>query len=108
MNDRIPTKVEIFNAVDAQGKTIQALSERILKIENLTDKQEDRNRTIIIAVLIAVVLIVAGAAIQVFFTEKDDRERTDRLLETVQKAQMDTFTTETDLQTLKVRNPYLK
>lgn len=108
MNDRVPTKVEIFKAVDAQGETIQALSQRILKIESLADRQEDRNRTIIIAVLVAAVLIVASAAVQVFFTEKSDRERADRLLETAQKAQSDAFMIGTDLQTLKVRNPYLK
>ena len=108
MNEKVPTKLEIFNTVDAQGKTIQVLSERILKIENLTDKQEDRNKSIIIAVLVAAVLIVAATAIEIFFSEKEDRERTDNLLESVQKAQMDVFEVETDLQTLKVRNPYLK
>ena len=83
MTERIPSKTEIFNVVSAQSETLDELSKRLVKIEQLANRQESRNFNVIIAVLIAAVLIVASIAIQVSLSDKSDRKRSDNLLEQI-------------------------
>jgi len=115
MFDQIPSKTEIFKIVQAQSETLDEVSKRLVKIEELTEKQESRNFNIIIAVLIAAVLIVATVAIQVFLSEKGDRERNDNLLEKVNETKEGQIKIETEQSQIKdevdnliTRNPYLK
>lgn len=115
MTDRIPSKAEIFNVVEAQFETLDELSRRLVKIEQLADKQESRNFNIIIAVIIATVLIVARVAIQVSLSDKSDRERNDNLLERIHatkegqlKLDIKQSDLKDDIDSLRIRNPYLK
>jgi len=115
MTDRIPSKAEILNVVGAQSETLGELSKRLVKIEQLADKQESRNFNIIIAVIIAAVLIVATVAVQVSLSDKSDRERSDHFLEQihmVNEGQLKLEIKQSDLQdaidSIRTRNPYLK
>ena len=115
MIDQTPSKTEIFNIVQAQSETLDEVSRKLIKIEKLTAKQESRNFNIIIAVLIAAILIVATVAIQVFLSEKGDRERNDNLLEKVSetkegqiKVEMEQSQLKDSFDNLKAKNPYLR
>ncbi|MBI4225333.1 MAG: hypothetical protein HY617_03295 [Candidatus Sungbacteria bacterium] len=115
MTDRIPSKAEIFNVVEAQSETLDELSKRLVKIEQLSDKQESRNFNIIIAVIIAAVLIVVTVAVQVLLSDKSDRERNDNLLEqihTTKEEQLKLDIKQSNLKdtmdSLRTKNPYLK
>lgn len=115
MADQTPTKNEIFKAVNAQSETLDELSKRLVKIEQLADKQESRNVNIIVAVLIASVLIVVTIAIQISTSDKRDRERSDELLEKVFEVKekqisldLRQSSIESNLELIKTRNPYLK
>ncbi len=108
MVDKVPTKVEIFNAVDALGKTIENLSERIVAIETKIERQDDRNRNVIIAVLIAAVLIVATVAVEVIITQNSDNQRLEKYL--TSKSEQDIKISEllSKIDLLKARNTFLK
>ncbi len=74
MADPVPNKKEIVGLVEAQAKSIDSISERLSKIEGLVDKQETRNKDIMIAVLVAFILIVGSAAISVITSNKRDNQ----------------------------------
>ena len=88
MNEKAPSKAEIFDIVNAQAHSLDELSKRLVKIEQLSEKQESRNTTVIIAVLVAAVLIVATVAVQVSTADKRDRERADHLLEKIHEVEL--------------------
>ena len=115
MTERPPSKNEIFDVVKAQSETLDELSKRIVKVEQLADRQESRNFNIIIAVVIAAVLIVATVAIQVLLSNKSDRERNDNLLEQIHmtkegqlKLEIKQSDLTNDINSLRTKNPYLK
>ena len=115
MTDRNPSKSEIFDVVQAQSETLDEVSKRLVKIEQLAERQESRNFNIIIAVLIAAVLIVATVAIQVSVSDKSDRGRSDQLLEKVHSVEEKSLELEikqseikSNLDSIRTTNPYLK
>ena len=115
MIDRIPSKTEIFNVVEAQSETLDEISKRLVKIEQLANRQESRNFNIIIAVVIAAVLLVATIAIQVSISDKRDRARADQLLERVHSAEGKSLELgikqselKSTIDSIRTRNPYLK
>ncbi|MDO8575330.1 MAG: hypothetical protein Q7R78_01345 [bacterium] len=115
MIEQIPSKTEIFKAVNAQSETLDELSKRLVKIEQLADKQESRNVTVIIAVIIAALLIVVTIAVQISVSDKRDRERGDNLLEKVHEVkekqiELDfrQLESKNNIDSLKIKNPYLK
>ncbi len=115
MPERTPSKSEIFDVVQAQSETIDKLSERLVGIEQLADKQESRNVDIIKAVLVAAVLIVATIAVQISISDKRDRGRSDQLLERVHsveekglKLEINQSEFKNNLDSIRIRNPYLK
>lgn len=115
MTDQTSSKTVIIDIVQAQSKTLDEVSKRLVSIEKLTEKQESRNFNIIIAVLIASVFLVATIAIQVFLSERNDRGRNDNLLEKVNETKQEQIKIETEqsqlkdeINNLKIKNPYLK
>lgn len=115
----IPSKEEIVSLVEAQAESIDSISKRLLKIEQLVNTQESRNRDIIIAVVIAALLIVVTVAAQVSISDKRDGDRADNLLENVKTAQLDVSDLRRELEVglvnikseidlLRARNSYLK
>jgi len=75
MADKLSSKSEILSVVGAQSEN---LSERILKIENSTEKQESRNHSITQVVLIGFVVIVVAVAVEVILSTKLDSSRIDQ------------------------------
>ncbi len=115
MLERTPSGTDIFGVVQAQSQAVDELSKRLVKIEQLADKQESRNTTVIIAVLVAAVLLVATVAIQVSVSDKQDRGRADQLLERVHgveekglELEMQQSGLKDNLESLRARNVYLK
>lgn len=115
MTDKIPSKAEIFNVVEAQSETLDELSKRLVKIEQLSDRQESRNFNIIIAVIIATFLIIATVAAQVLLSNKSDRGRNDHLLEKIHmtnerqlKLEIKQSNLNDGIDSLRAKNPYLK
>lgn len=115
MPEQTPSKSKIFNVVKAQSETLDELSKRLVKIEQLVDRQESRNFNIISAVVIAAVLIVATVAAQVLLSDKSDRERNDNLLgeiHTTKEGQLKLDIKQSelkdDIDSLRTKNPYLK
>lgn len=73
MADIVPSKAEIFKLAQAQSDSIQELSERLVKIERLAEKQESRNHGVIYAVLIASVLILVTVGVEVILSTNNDQ-----------------------------------
>lgn len=114
MADIISTKKEIVGLVEAQAKSIDDISKRFSKIENLVntqesrnEKQEARNRDIMIAVLIAFVLIVGTIAISVLFSNKRDAQFYSELQKDVYEENLKIQDLNNKIDNLKIRN-YLK
>lgn len=76
MADIVPSKAEIFKLAQAQSDSIQELSERLVKIEKLAEKQETRNQGVIYAVLIASVLILVTVGVEVILSTNNDQTTT--------------------------------
>lgn len=122
MVERLPTKVEILEIVDAQTSTVDELSKRLVRIEQLVEKQEDRNSNIIYAVLMAAVLVVVAVAVEVIISDRADLRRSDSFLERVytverdgekidmelEKSWEEIRALKEDLDSLRVNNRYLK
>ena len=113
----IPTKIkkEVIGLVEAQAKSIDSISERLVKIEELiakqesaNEKQDSRNRDIIIAVLLAFIAIVVTIAIQMFYANKTDSQFYDRLEKDVFEQDLKVQGIKNDMDNIKIRNSYLK
>ena len=89
MTEHLLKESEILNIEDAQISTLDALSGRLVKLEKLIEKQDNRNRDVIIGVLVASVLIVVTIAVQVSLSDRSDRQRSDDFLEKVYKLEAD-------------------
>ena len=108
MADKLPSKSEILSVVGAQAETLENLSERILKIENSTEKQESRNHNITQVVLIGFIIIVVSVAVEVILSSKFDSSRVDQFNDKVQTIQSQSLETKNAVELLKARNSYLK
>ena len=101
-------KKEIINLVEAQAESIDSISERLVKAEALIDKQESRNRNIIIGVVVAVVLIVATVAVEVLLSNRSDMQFYSQLEKNIYDQNLKIQDLNNILGNLKIRNPYLK
>ena len=119
MADKNPTKTEILGTVQAQAETLKELSERLVKIEGQTEKQESRNQNIIYAVLFALAFIVVTVSVEVVLSNKSDNSVANDFSEKLFNMQENTNNKINDLQNnindirsefllLKAKNPYLK
>ena len=103
-----PTKKEIVSIVDAQAKSIDTISERLVKIENLVEKQDSKNQNVLYAVLIAFVLLVGSIAVEVIVSNKSDKQYYASIEKDIREQISNTQELNNKLDNLKARNPYLK
>ncbi len=115
MVEPAPSKKEIVYLVEAQAKSIDSISERFTRIENLVnsqesrnDKQENRNRDVMIAVLVAFVLIVGSVAVSVIISNRKDNQFYSGLEKDVYNQNLKLQDLNNKVDNLKIRNPYLK
>lgn len=108
MVDIIPTKKEIVGLVEAQKTTIQSFTERLVKLENLNEKQDSKNQNIIIGVLIAFILIVGSVAVSVIISNKKDAQFYSNLEKNIYEQNLKVQDLNNQVSNIKVRNPYLK
>jgi hypothetical protein len=113
----IPSKIkkEVIGLVEAQAKSIDSISERLVKVEesvakqeSSNEKQDSRNRDIIIAVLLAFVAIVVTIALQIFFSNKSDEQFYSNLEKDVYSQDLKVQGIQNDVDNIKIRNSYLK
>ncbi|PIQ68490.1 MAG: hypothetical protein COV91_03805 [Candidatus Taylorbacteria bacterium CG11_big_fil_rev_8_21_14_0_20_46_11] len=75
MQDRPLKKSEIVDLVEAQGSTIDDISQRLVNLEELINKQESRNKEILYAVLFAFLFVIGTVVVDVILfnasTNKD-------------------------------------
>lgn len=108
MADKLPSKSEILSVVEAQSETLESLSERILKIENSTEKQESRNHTVTQVVLIGFIIIVVTVAVEVLISDRFGNSRIDQFNDKIQKIQIQNLETKNEIDLLRAKNAYLK
>jgi hypothetical protein len=108
MVDIIPTKKEIVGLVEAQKTTIQSFTERLVKLENLNEKQDSKNQNIIIGVLVALILIVATVAVEVILSNKKDAQFYSSLEKNIYEQNIKVQDLNNQVSNIKIRNPYLK
>lgn len=112
MSDKSPTKSEILGVVEAQSETIESISQRIVKIEGLIEKQDSKNQNVIVGVLIASVLIVVTVAIETLHSNNSDNKRFDKYMEDRNQDNINFLNSFNELQKqielLRAKNPYLK
>jgi len=108
MTDPIPSKKELVGLVEAQANSIDSISERLVKIENLVDKQDSRNKDIIYAVLIAFVLVIGTIAVEVILSDKADNEFYSGLEKNIYDQNLQIQDLNNKVDNILVRNPYLK
>lgn len=114
MADIISTKKEIVGLVEAQAKSIDDISNRFSKIESLVntqefrnEKQETRNRDILIAVLVAFILVVGTVAVEVILSNHIDKQFYSGLDKNVYEQDLKIQDLNNKIEMLKVKN-YLK
>lgn len=122
MPDNIPSKSEIFSAVQAQAESLDDLSKRFRTVELSNEKQQDRNQTVTIAVLIAFIAIVVAVAIQVIISNRSDENFISNLLDQVHQTntdnldlkgqlkllEQDNLALHKQIDSIRTLNPYLK
>ena len=108
MGDLIPSKKEIVGIVEAQTKSIDSISERLVKIERLVDKQDTRNRDIIYAVLIAFLLIVVSVAIEVLLSNRVDKKFYSDIEKNTYEQNLKVQELDNKIENIRARNSYLK
>ncbi|OGI71678.1 hypothetical protein A3B84_00300 [Candidatus Nomurabacteria bacterium RIFCSPHIGHO2_02_FULL_35_13] len=115
MADPITTKREIVGLVEAQAKSLDDISQRFSKIENLVntqefrnEKQEARNHEIMIAVLVAFVLIVGTVAVEVILSNRADKQFYSNLYKDIYEQNFKVQDLNNKIENIKIRNPYLK
>lgn len=108
MADPIPSKKEIVSLVEAQAKSTDSISERLVKVENLVEKQDSKNQNILIGVLVALVLIVVTVAVEVILSNKKDSEFYSRLEKGIYDQNLKIQDLNNKVDNIKIRNSYLK
>ena len=51
MTENTPSKKEIVSLVEAQANSIDSISERLVKVESLVEKQDSKNQNIILGII---------------------------------------------------------
>lgn len=104
----LPSKKEIVGLVEAQATSIDDISKRLVKIEMLADKQDSRNKNIIITVVVAFIFIVGTVAVEVMLSNKNDNQFFMQLDNNSKDQDIKINNMENELNNLKKLNPYLK
>lgn len=104
----IPTKKEIVYLVEAQATSIDDISKRLVNLENLIEKQDNKNQNVIIGVLIAVVLIITTVAAEVILSDKKDASFYSDLNKNIYEQDLKVNNLNNEVLNIKIRNPYLK
>ena len=104
----IPTKKEIVELVDAQANTIDSISERLVKIENSVEKQDSKNQSIIIGVVVAFIFIIGTVAVEVMLSDKRDSQFYSGLEKDVYDQNLKVQDLNNKVDNIKILNPYLK
>ena len=108
MTEATPSKKEIVSVIEAQTESIDSISERLVKVENLVEQQDTKNQGVIIGVLIALVLIVATVAVEVILSNKKDTQFYFGLQKDVYDQNLKVQDLSNKVDNVRVRNPYLK
>ena len=115
----IPTKKEIVGLVEAQATSIDSISEKLVKLENLldkqdiknqsiVDKQDSKNHNIIIGAVVALILIVGTVAVEVLLSNKNDNEFYSSLEKNIYEQNLKIQDLNNQVSNIKIRNSYLK
>ena len=105
MAEPVPTKKEIVGLVEAQATSIDSISERLVKIEKLVDKQDSKNQNIILGVLVAFILIVVTVAIEVILSNKTDNQFYFDLEKNIYEQNLKVQDLNNKMDNIKIRNP---
>jgi hypothetical protein len=108
MTEITPSKKEIVSLVEAQANSIDSISERLVKAENLINKQDSKNQNIILGVLIAFIFIVGTVAVEVIISNKKDSQFYSGLQKDIYEQNLKIQDLNNNFNNLKIRNPYLK
>lgn len=103
-----PTKKEIVGLVEAQAKSIDSISERLVKIESLVEKQDSKNQNIVIGVVVAFLFIVGTVAVEVILSDKKDVQFYSGLERNIYEQNLKVQDLTNKVDNVKIRNPYLK
>jgi hypothetical protein len=104
----VPTKKEIVGLVEAQATSIDSISERLVKLENLIEKQDSKNNAIIIGAVLALIFIVGTVAIEVLLSDKNDSQFYSGLQSKIYDQNVLMKKLNDRFDNLKILNPYLK
>ncbi len=120
MPDRPLKKSEIFDLVEAQGKTTDDISQRLVKIESadisqrlvkiesLVEKQDSKNQNIVIGVVVAFILVVGTVAVEVILSNRGDAQFYSGLEKDIYEQNLRVQDLNNKVDNVKIRNPYLK
>lgn len=108
MADNVSTKKEIVTLVGAQSKTIEDISERLVKTEEHLEKQDSKNSAIVIGVLVALVFIVGTVAVEVVLSNRADAKFYSNLEKNIYEQNLKVQDINNKIDNIKARNPYLK
>lgn len=115
----IPTKKEIVGLVEAQATSIDSISEKLVKLENLlekqdvknqsiVDKQDSKNHNIIMGAVVALILIVGTVAVEVILSNKNDNKFYSSLEKNIYEQNLKIQDLNNQISNIKIRNSYLK
>jgi hypothetical protein len=108
MTETTPSKKEIVSVIEAQTQSIDSISERLVAVENLVEKQDTKNQGVIIGVFIALILIVATVAVEVMLSNKKDAEFFSGFQKDIYEQNLKVQDLNNRVDNLKIRNSYLK
>lgn len=111
MFNRPLKKSDIVGLVEAQGKTTDDISQRLVALEESVNSQESRNQNIIYAVLIAFLLVIGTMVADVFFfnaSSKKDVQFYSELEKNIYDQNLKIQDLNNKVDNVKIRNPYLK
>ena len=111
MQDRPLKKSEIVDLVEAQGKTTDDISQRLVNLEELISKQESRNKEILYAVLFAFLFVIGTVVVDVVLfnaSNKRDAQFYSGLEKDIYEQNLKVQDLNNKVDNVKIRNPYLK
>ena len=108
MTEINPSKKEIVGLVEAQAKSIDSISERLVKVESLVEKQDSKNQNIIIGVVVALIFLVGTVAVEVIMSNKQESQFYSGLQNNVYEQNLKVQDLNNQVENIKIRNPYLK
>ena len=99
---------KILTTLDARLESLEQLSERVVAMEKLSEKQESRNQGVLYAVLFGAVFILITVAVEVIISNKDDASNQASFYQSISEVKDQVNNNATDLKILKAKNSYLK